>query len=144
MFQVSNGSRALRNIDTTAEDLFNEAHMVLKYGIVGLSAALVYATVSIVFVYFNLATATYANLIGFGAGFVFSAYAHLNYTFSVETDRMKAVLRYGLVTFSALCLSYFGLSFFDQTIGLNRVSSQVGAVGVSSFWSFLISRLWAF
>ncbi|GAB5457515.1 MAG: hypothetical protein Hens3KO_05450 [Henriciella sp.] len=141
---MSNGSCALKNIDPTTEDLFNEAHIVLKYGIVGLSAALIYAIVSVVIVYFNLATPAYANLIGFGAGFVFSAYAHLYYTFLVETDRLRAVLRYALVTLSALCLSYFGLSFFDQAIGLNKVSSQMGAVGVSSFWSFLLSRLWAF
>lgn len=131
-------------MDPTTENLLNEAHIVFKYGIVGLSAAFIYAIVSIVFVHFNLATPAYANLIGFGAGFVFSAYAHLNYTFLVKTGRLRAVLRYTLVTLSALCLSCLGLSFFDQTIGLDKVSSQMGAVGVSSFWSFLLSRLWAF
>lgn len=134
----------MQNSEVTQEDLFGEGHIIVKYGIVGLAAALIYAVVSIVLVYFDLASPAVANLTGFGAGFIFSAYAHLNYTFSVEDGRLKALLRYALVTLSALLFSYFGLAFFGDGVGLNRVSSQVGAVSVSSVWSFLLSRMWAF
>ncbi len=91
-------SETARRISRIAES------SMLRFGIVGVSATIIYYIVALIASKFGL-VAVMANLVGYGAGVATSFVGHFHYTFKKRDNHVRYLIRFIVVTFFGYVLS---------------------------------------
>ena len=77
---------------------------MLRFGIVGISATIIYYVVALVAAKFGL-VAVMANLVAYAAGVATSFVGHFHYTFKKRDNHFRYLIRFVIVTFFGYILS---------------------------------------
>ena len=116
---------------------------MLRFGIVGISATIVYYAVAIIASKFGLVAAI-ANLVGFGAGALTSFVGHFHYTFKKSDNHFRYLIRFIIVTFFGYVLSniiiFIALDVSQAPFWL----AMLIVVLILPPASWLCNRYWAF
>jgi putative flippase GtrA len=116
---------------------------MLRFGIVGISATIIYYVVALFVSKLGL-VATIANLVGFGAGAMTSFVGHFRYTFKKSDNHFRYLIRFVIVTFFGYVLSNVIIFI---ALDVNHVPfwlAMLFVVLILPPTSWLCNRYWAF
>ncbi|KAA5805384.1 GtrA family protein [Alkalicaulis satelles] len=117
---------------------------LMRFGVVGVAATLVYA--GLVAVFFAMEMAPFAaNALGFAIAFLVSAAGHVMWTFAVKSGRIAATARFFVVALGGFAVSNAVLGGWLAASGPGGAAAALAlAVIAVPAATFLASRYWAF
>jgi putative flippase GtrA len=121
-----------------------EVGRIIRFGIVGVAAALVYAAVTALAVETDVASPIVAAVAGYLiAGFV-SYFGHLRFSFAVDPDHHIFARRFLLIAIITFAMN-IGITFLlTSVLGMTYRISIVVLTVVLPITSFLCNRFWVF
>lgn len=125
--------------------IVGEAITLLKFGVVGLSAAVVHLSIALSLISYANIQPLHANFIAFLCAFLLSFSGHLKWTFSAEGRRRGAAfIKFFVITFTAFLANNIVLFGLVERKVMSDQWAVCIAVTIIPVISFLGSRLWAF
>lgn len=120
------------------------AAQFLRYGAVGIAAAVAHYGTLIGLVETGLAGAVPAALAGFVAGGVVSYVLNRRYTFDSDRSHAGAVPRFAVIAFGAFLMTGLFMQVLTAWLGLHYLLAQLITTGIVLVWTFFANRFWTF
>jgi putative flippase GtrA len=121
-----------------------EVARIIRFGIVGIAATLVYAGVTYLVVETGVAKPIMASVIGqLTAGFI-SYFGHLRFSFAVDPDHKSFVWRFLVIAAVTFAMN-IGVTFLlTEVLGLSYRVSIVVVTVLIPITNYLCNRFWVF
>jgi putative flippase GtrA len=124
--------------------LFGEVFLVAKFGLVGLLATAIHMLIVWLVLREQWAPPWLANTLAFLAAFGISFAGNYRWTFGAPEGRGRAFRRFLLVSLLAFGLNSLVLAMLLRAALLSDLASALWAAVTVPFFSFTLSRFWAF
>jgi putative flippase GtrA len=128
----------------SVERLWIEFARIVRFGIVGTLAAVLYAAVTTSIVELRIANPIVATIVGHFCAAVVSYFGHLRFSFAVNPDHQIFLWRFLVVAAAAFAMN-IGVSWlFTMTLGLPYFVAVVTVAVLVPITNYVCNRYWVF
>lgn len=117
---------------------------LLIFGLVGVGASVVHVAVAWAAMHALASPALGANLMGFGAAFIWSYLGHYHLTFRTKTGHVAAFGKFAAVALAGFAINSAVVLAWQWVFGTASIWAIVLGVGLAAGAVFLASNFWAF
>ena len=121
-----------------------EVARLVRFGITGVTAAIVYAAVAFLLVKGGLAKPVVASIVGFLCAATVSYLGHLYFSFRVEPDHRVFLWRFLIVTAITLAMTILLTYVITALLGRSYQIAIGAVIVLNPALSYLCSRFWVF